>query len=174
MAFFSKEAYEGKQEYALRVAGIGIETIKEALGLDPDSEELNPIAKLSLARHTMHSSKDNNYDCFDELGYTGYADQNGLIDEVNRLNDKYKLVDFGIDKPVLPEVDTDSDEMDDLYDRFGIGREEENSDWKVCDKVYSLWRDEKNKCSNNIRNWFKKLNEKYGTDFPAYEKGLME
>ena len=193
MAYFDKETYERKRNYAHRISREGLEKIATQLVLeDPKYEnvnlddedvqdeidkeiegliyELEPIAKLSHKRHEIHSTNRGHFiaDSFDlhKVG-TEYSD-GCLIDDVNELNKKYNLVDEKIPYIKLPEVDFDIDSDEDILDYYGINisDDEDENHTNAYEALFEDWDDCINKWSDSVRKWFRKLNEKFGTDFP--------
>lgn len=193
MAYFSKDTYDRKRNYAYRISKEGLEKIAlylvsenpkyknadlddENVQDEIDSEiedliyELKPIAELSHKRHEIHSTDRRHFmsDSSDlhEVG-TEYSD-GCLIDEVNALNKKYNLVNEKIPYIKLPEVDFDIDSDEDILNYYGIdvSDDENENHTNAYETLFEDWDDCINKWSNSVRQWFKELNEKFDTDFP--------
>lgn len=192
MAYFSKEVYDRKRDYAYRISNEGLEKIAlylvaenpkyknadlsdDEISDEIDSEiesliyELKPIARLSHKRHEIHSNhSDSRMDWWDN-------EIEDIISEVNGLNKTYDLV-----KENVPSIDTDDEGVDIDWDAWlvcdtlGLNEDEylEDGNWKddkfndVYELVCEYNRDLKNKWSDSIRKWFKKINDKFGSDFP--------
>lgn len=189
MAYFSKDAYARKREYAYKVSLDSLEILAIALLADnpkyadldredPEKldslvedliEELRPIANLSHKRHEIHSTdRSHFFSDVSELVTVGNEYSDGcLIDDVNSLNRKYNLVDT--DVPIIGDVVVTSDDStEDILDYYGKDSSgDESTDHDLCySLMYDDWDSVINTWSDNVRSWFKKLNEKFGTDFP--------
>lgn len=186
MSYLSKDTYARKREYAYKTSSDGVERIASYIIADAMSpndpnaekrmdelvEELQPIAELSHKRHEIHST-DRSHFIYDssELHEIGddYSVGETLIDRVNALNDKYHLVDGyvgGFGEGVLPDFDTDTDEEILSY----YGEEPTGNDTMDHERCYELmtadWDNVINQWSRNVREWFRKLNQKVGSSFP--------
>lgn len=193
MAYFSKEIYDRKANYAHRIANEGLESIATYLvAEDPkwknadldddevsdeiDSEiegliyELEPIVELSHKRHEIHSTNRSHFisDSSDlhKIG-TEYSD-GCLIDDVNALNKKYNIVNEKIPYIKLPEVDFDIDSDEDILDYYGIdiSDDEDENHTNAYKALFEDWNSCINKWSESVRKWFKEINKKFGSDFP--------
>lgn len=171
-AYFSKDVYARKRMYADKVALEGIQRIAYILSEDGKGdyedilEELEPIEKLSHARHEMHSSSDSDMDCMDDIG-TQYSD-GSLGYDAEQVNKKYGLVP-GVSCNVgyIPEVML-TDDYDTIADYYDTTPEDIEENWNdYAERIMSEWRECKDDVSNKIRVWFYYLNEKFGTDFPS-------
>lgn len=194
MAYFSKEVYDRKRDYAYRISKEGLE--KMALYLvaenpkyknadledddvqeEIDSEiesliyELEPIAELSHERHNIHSD---NHDAHMDW-WTQETER--IISEVSELNDKYNLVNQEV-----PSIDAEDEGVDcdwdawlvcEILDLDGDEYLEDNFHFndEKFDEVYELCceynRKLKDEWSNSVRKWFKEINKKFDTDFPS-------
>ena len=165
MAYFTKEQYSRKREYAAKVA-TGYKDILVNAGMS--EEEADKLIKLSHKRHELHCASGAELrELFDELG-TQYSVEITLIDEVNNLAHKYNLPT--IPQQEIPEVDID-DDYDLIADYFGVSEEEVQKDYEESIGEYHQdilleWEKAKNKTSHDIRIFFYYINKKYGTDFP--------
>ena len=184
MAYFSKEIYDRKRDYARNIADEGLELIalyivshnKEYENYSDDDlddeiedliEELEPIKELSFARHRMHSSS--TYDSEDvELIGSEYSDGDTLIDQVNELNDTYDLVKDDLHYLDDPLVNEETYEDEDVADYFDVEEDEVTDDmtYKFVEHLRDEWNEIKDKNSEYIRSWFRELNKKFGTKFP--------
>jgi hypothetical protein len=187
-AYFSKEAYERKKEYAYRKSSGGIRAIAEYYaqqdGLTEEDNEyedavndyetiFEPVSELSHLRHEIHSSGMHyNLDFWK-------SEYETLIDEVNELNQKYELAPTDVkqfDYESLPDTEIMSNS--EICDFMGW----DESDW--LDEDGDLIVDKKNEFydnvayaisegidewSNSVREWFWYVNQKFGTDFPDKE-----
>lgn len=170
-AYFSKEAYERKKKFAQRTAGEGIRRIaeileEEGLGSADDLEiKLEPIRRLSHARHDMHSSRDSDMDCMDEIGHQ-YSD--GCLGlDAQEVNEELGLVP-GVSCNVgyIPEVSI-HDGTDMIADYYDVDASEVEDNWNdYVERIYDEWRSCKNDVSEKLRKWFRLLNERFGTNFP--------
>lgn len=187
-AYFGKDAYERKMEYAYKKSGEGIRAIaeyyaqKEGLTYDDDEYEdvvndyetiFEPIAELSHLRHEIHSSGVHSNLDFWEYQYET------LIDEVNGLNHEYDLVPKDVqylDGESLPDMDIMSNS--EICDLMGWDK----SDWldedgdllidkenMFYDNIAYAIREGIDEWSDSVREWFWYVNEKFGTDFPDKE-----
>lgn len=169
MAYYTKEEYRRKAEYAYGKSTEGITMIAAALGVD--EEELEPIARLSHTRHKIHSTAASHFACdSSELAKVGTQYSDGsMIDDVNALNRKYKLVDGDIPCIHEPEVemsvDSDEDIMD-YYDKATDGMNDDDIHAEAYDLICCDWAEIIDQWSDAVRQWFGKLNERFGTDFP--------
>lgn len=193
MAYFDKETYERKARYAYRISREGLEKIAVYLvsenpkynNADLDDEdiqdeidkkiegliyELEPIAELSHKRHEIHSTDRSHfiYGSVDlhKVG-TEYSD-GCLIDDVNELSEKYNLVNEKIPYIKLPECDTYIDSDEDILNYYGIdiSDDEDENHINAYEALFEDWDDCIDNWSHSVRKWFRKLNEKFGTDFP--------
>lgn len=195
MAYFSKEVYDRKRDYAYRISKDGLEKIALYLvaenpkykNVDWDSDdelldemdseieelidELEPIAELSHKRHEIHSTDRKHFvnDSSDlhKIG-TQYSD-NCLIDEVNSLNKKYNLVADKVPYINCVEVDFDTDSDEDILDYYGedVSDDEDENHNKAYECMFFDWDEQINKWSDSVRKWFRELNKKFDTDFPS-------
>lgn len=187
-AYFGKDAYERKAEYAYRISSEGISAIAEYYaqqdGLTYDDDEyedavvdyetiFEPIAELSHLRHNIHSSG---------LHYNldfWKSEYETLIDEVNELNEKYELAPIDVeylDYESLPDMDIMSNsEICDLMGWDETYWLDEDGDLIVdkknefYDNIAYAIREEIDRWSDSVREWFWYVNEKFGTDFPDKE-----
>lgn len=193
MAYFSKDIYDRKRDYAYRISNEGLEKIALYLvsenpkykNADLDDEdvqneidkeiedliyELEPIAELSHLRHNIHSTDRGHFiaDSSDlhKVG-TEYSD-GCLIDDVNELNKKYNLVDEKLRYISLPQCDMDIDSDEDILDYYGedISEDEDENHEKAYELLFEDWDDCINKWSDSVRQWFREINKKFDTDFP--------
>ena len=195
MANLTKEEFQRKADYANRISKEGMDKIiysiltkntteekakiiKEQIDSKTYSDEmfnlfmeLMPIADLSHKRHEIHStSVDKFVENLSELHTIGtqYSTGDSLIDDVNRINKKYHLVDD--DVPFISEVELmlDVDSTEEILEYYG----EKTSDDDDADKNRILnllvedWAEKIDSWSNSVRGWYGKLNEKFGTRFP--------
>lgn len=161
MAYFTKEQYEAKREYAARVSASNEEILANARFSDDDIETL---IKLSHTRHKLHCAKGEELRrLFDEVG-TQYSFDKTLVDFANEIAEKYNLPN--IHAPYIPEVDV-SDDNYLIAEYFDISEEElEARYFEIYNDIYELWEEAKNKVSYDIRVFFYYVNDRYGTDFP--------
>ena len=199
MAYFTKEEYQRKTEYACGVSEVGV--IKLALALatkdsgfkysdledaeiskklrlkvEPLITELQPIAYLSHARHEIHSTPRTDFlrddsevhQVMDRVG-TKYSYDISLVDEVNELNKKYQLVDAEIPCISCVEIMTSVDSTEEILENYGkeISDNEEKNEALARDLLFMDWDEKIESWSNYIKEWFGKLNQKFGTNFPA-------
>jgi hypothetical protein len=187
-AYFGKDAYGRKAEYAYRKSSEGISAIAEYYaqqdGLTYDDDEyedavndyetiFEPIAELSHLRHKIHSSGTHyNLDFWDYHYDT-------MIDEVNKLNDEYNLSQIDVeylDYESLPDIEIMSNS--EICDLMGL----DESEWldgdgdliydkknKFYDEIAWAISDEVDKWSDSVREWFWYVNQKFGTEFPDKE-----
>ena len=194
MAYFSKDIYDKKRDYAYRISSEGLEKIAETLvaedpkyknvdldddkvidSIDKDIQnliyELEPIQDLSHRRHSIHSDGD---DCHLDWWDNTIED---IIDNVNGLNKKYSLVNKQVHGIDIEEegIDFDWDNWlicdsldlneDEYLDEYGYWKDDDKKD-----EVYELTCEEnrrlKDKWSEGVREWFSGLNKKFDTDFP--------
>lgn len=181
-AFFSKEIYDRKREYAYGKTEEGLDLIAKAI-LERDNkeyteedieelvEELEPIQQLSHARHEMHSSADNTDVTYMDTIGNQYTSTVTLLQKVNDLNKKYNIVEEILpDYFNIPEVDADIDSWEEICEYYGIKYNEDDYSDMVDKAVAALTeenRKTKDKASETIRSWFAKINDKYGTNFPS-------
>lgn len=191
MAYFDKETYERKRNYAYRVSSEGLEKIANQLVLeDPKYEnadlddetiqeqieseiedliyELEPIAELSHLRHNIHS------DGHDTSFHFSFQDSE-IIDNANEINKKYNLNKNEIPYPNTEDLPSLDDDNWLLCEEFDLDEDEwldEDGDW-IGDKYEDIYemvvervREEKDRWSDSVRKWFRTLNEKFGTNFP--------
>jgi len=161
MAYFTKEQYEAKREYAARVSASNEEILANARVSDDDIETL---IKLSHTRHKLHCARGEELRrLFDEVG-TQYSCDKTLVDFANEIAEKYNLPN--IPAPYIPEVDA-SDDNYLIAEYFDISEEElEARDFEIYNDIYELWEEAKNKVSHDIRVFFYYVNDRFGTDFP--------
>lgn len=193
MAYFDRNTYDRKREYAYNVSSSGIDEIavailkKQGITTDDDNfdfelenlvEELQPIADLSHERHEMHSSRDYSDDTsyFDVLG-NQFSDD-GLLVKVNELNDKYNIVEQKLPNYFeITEIDWEAGyDLKDLCEEYDIDYDD---NWEEDSKQYNNAIEEvnialmeenrrrKDEASKIIRDWFYVINKKYGTNFPS-------
>lgn len=193
MAYFSKEIYDRKRDYAYRISNEGLEKIAlylvaenpkyknvnfesdDELLDEMDSEiegliyELEPIAELSHKRHEIHSDGDDSHmDWWD----------NEIIDiitKVTELNDTYNLINIDV-----PSIDYEDEGVDLDWDNWlicdvlDLDEDEylEDGQWidgkydEVYEKACEYNRELKDEWSDSVRKWFKEINKKFDTDFP--------
>ena len=204
MAYFSKEVYDRKREYAYRVSKEGLEIIANTLLMEEEFgtedkyneyidtltdeeyqdfeeeweskvedlvEELEPLQELSHARHEMHSSSTmGDYSIFEPFG----NQWEGLSDLLVSVNDLIKDYDLGVKKPLVeinvPEMGSD-DTREDLFDYYGYEYDLEDDDYddkesEVLDELLTDWRNAQDYYSQYLREFFGRINERFGTDFP--------
>lgn len=206
-AYFSKDIYSKKAEYAGKIAREGIEKIANDIifkkykykdwndvydklensklsdkqfdskikKLEDEIEylviELEPIRDISHARHEMHStdirSDDSAESAFYKLGTLDAYKGDFLIDKVNKLNKKYKLSKINIDIPKEPPSGFWQD-SEDILDDFGedVPDDENDANDLAYALLYNAWREIQDKVSDNIRKFFKDINNKFDTNFP--------
>ena len=185
MAYFSKEIYERKANYAYTISMEGIRAIAQYFvkkdGYSEDDEEyedmidnyaeiFEPVARLSHLRHEIHSNTQYRLLEFWDSSF------DRLIDEVNELNRKYDLAPVAVE---TMECDSFVDlimENEIVLESLGIEKEQwdkyldENGDWKddneIGDMIDRKMDENIDKWSESIRNWFGYINEKFGSDFP--------
>lgn len=166
MAYFTKEAYEGKSNYAARKNRDNREILREQ-GLNEDIIEL--LVNISSLRHELHCSSygERGNDLIGKLGGKQYSCGTELICQLN----EQKLIEEKM--PLIDETDVDFnfDSVEDILDYYEVpptDNEDENSDL-----AYKLISEDFEENVNNwnlkCRQWFGKFNEKYGTDFPSAE-----
>lgn len=187
-SYFTKDIYDRKREYAYNVSSSGIEKIAIAIlkkhgitenddnfdeKLENIVEELQPIADLSHARHDMHSTRDSvsDYEALDMIG-NEFSTGNTLLEQVNKLNEKYKIINEELPDEMTVTYLSDEDDSTDIINEailLGICDKEDTEDIDrddVIQLLYSIYSYYKNKASNIIRDWFHKINKKYETNFP--------
>lgn len=192
MAYFSKEIYDRKREYAHGIAREGLEKIALYLvaenpkykNADLDDEdvqdeidkeienlinELEPIAELSHKRHEIHSDgNDSHLDWWDN-------EIMDIIREVRELNEKYNLINKDVRGFDYEEegVDWDWDNWL-ICDVLNLDEDEylEDGQWidekkdEAYEKACEYNRELKDEWSDSVRQWFKEINKKFDTDFP--------
>lgn len=178
MAYYSKEAYEKKREFAYRTSSDSIETLAMAIlgkkeidnQVEELAKELKPIAELSHKRHEIHSTDRKHFiNDVDELTKVGNEYSDGcLINDVDELNKKYHLTDAEL--PLIGDVtvtgqDSDEDILD-YYSETPSGDEFKDHN-RAIELMVEDWDNIINSWSDAVREWFRKINEKYGTNFPA-------
>ena len=195
MSYFSKEIYQKKRDYAYTVSSKGLENVATYLvaenpkyknaDLSNDDifqeinsviedliNELEPIQQLSHKRHEIHSANRRHFvNDSSELSKIGNQYSDGcLIDDVNRLNRKYNLVKDVVKLIGDVGVSYDSDSDEEILGYYGedyVGLD----DNEIHEKAYELmvwdWDATINKWSDSVRAWFKEINKKFNTDFPA-------
>ena len=184
MAYFSKDIYDRKREYAFQQSNKGIDEIALEIlikqGTKPEDEdfdeklndlieELEPIQELSHERHNFHSSRDLDSSYFDNIGNQYNWGEDTLLSKVNDLNKKYKIIEKDLPNYFnIPEVDYDVDSIEDICDYYGIEYTELTNE--IYDKAIEMLQEDirksKDNASETIRAWFKEINNKYGTNFP--------
>lgn len=167
MAYYSKETYERKREYAANIAYDGIHRIAEATGMAEDA--LDIVAEASSLRHELHSESRKTEVIlrgkFNRVG-TQYTVDRTLADEINDLH----LIDDAFPTIIEPDI-TDDDSTQDIFDYCDekIPKDVDDEDelrWLALDLLQSCFDEAVNTWSDSVRAWFAKINEKYGTDFP--------
>ena len=165
MAYFAKDQYAGKKEYAAKVSADNEKILREA-GMSEEETEL--LIDLSHTRHELHSSRGQELrNLFDKVGHQYSADET-LVDKANKIAEKYNLPTMPA--PGIPEIDLD-DDYDMIADFFGVTKEEVEKDFEENTGEYYQdilleWEKAQNKASHDIRVFFYHVNKKYGTDFP--------
>ena len=184
MAYFSKEVYERKREYAYRQSANNLEIMAEYYaqrdGLTEDDDEyedtvadyenmFEPIAELSHLRHEIHSSGVHyNLDFWESQYET-------LIDEVNELNQKYELAPTDVkqfDYESLPDNMMSNSEIcdfmgwdeSDWLDEYGDLIDDKKDEF--YDNIAYAISEEIDEWSGSVRKWFGYVNQKFGTNFP--------
>ena len=191
MAYFSKDIYDRKRDYAYRISKEGLEKIALYLvsenpkykNADLDDEdvqdkidkeiedliyELEPIAELSHLRHNVHSDgHDTSFDF-------SFQDSE-IIDDANEINKKYNLNKNEIPHPNTEDLPSLDDDNWLLCEEFDLNEDEwldEYGDW-IGDKYEDIYemvvekvREEKDRWSDSVRQWFREINKKFDTDFP--------
>lgn len=160
MAYFSKDVYFNKMLYASKVSASNVSKLIEA-GMKEHEAEL--LAHLSHLRHKMHCSHFNEaVSLLEELG-TQYSD-GGLICDVNELVGKYGLPSIPLCD--APEIDPSNDNWL-IAEYFDVDEDEIEKNYAdFVERIDKLWKNAKDATSQNIRDFFKAVNEAYGTDFP--------
>lgn len=195
MANLTKEEFQRKADYANRISKEGMDKIiysiltkntteekakiiKEQIDSKTYSDEminlfmeLMPIADLSHKRHEIHStSVDKFVENLSELHTIGtqYSTGDSLIDDVNRINKKYHLVDD--DVPFISEVELmlDVDSTEEILEYYGEKpSDDDDADRnRILNLLVEDWAEKIDSWSNSVRGWYGKLNEKFGTRFP--------
>lgn len=186
MAYYSKDVYDRKREYAYNVSNLGIDEIaiailkKQGITTDDDNfdekledlvEELQPIVDLSHERHEMHSSRDTTDVTYMDIIGNQYNVGETLLNKVNELNKKYHIIQQTLpDYFEIPEMDVDVDDWEEICEYYGIEYDENDYNDMVEKAGNALITDNRNKkdyASETIRQWFSAINEKYGTNFPS-------
>lgn len=179
MAYFDKETYERKREYAYNRSWESKEIIAKALGIDEDDERLIALGELSHIRHEIHSTQHpeslvsgNNFELKQNCDLVGHQFSCG--GELSTLVDDLHLIDQCFPTITLPET---SDEIDTFRERIEYFGEKVPEDWddeenydELCNLCYEVeyfgCREIIDAWSKDVRDWFRQVNEKYGTSFP--------
>ena len=170
MSFYSKEEYEFKKKYADRVSTQSEDLIIEQLGLSDDSdiEDIQELSTLSHLRHTVHTEGTrfgSDISRYDEL-----------INQIYKIKDiciEYQIID-DLSDLIIPQFDripSLDDDYDMIMDLTGWNPEsyQQDGEWDydvIVDGVRNLLNDINDYWSDSIRHFFKKINEKYGTNYP--------
>ena len=133
--------------------------------------ELMPIANLSHKRHEIHStSVDKFVENLSELHTIGtqYSTGDSLIDDVNRINKKYHLVDDDVPFISVVELMLDVDSTEEILEYYGEKpSDDDDADTnRILNLLVEDWAEKIDSWSNSVRGWYGKLNEKFGTRFP--------
>ena len=195
MGYFSKEVYQRKADYAYRISTAGLDKIVYSIITENTTEEnakiikekidsktysdemlnlymeLMPISELSHKRHEIHSTSCNDFvnNIIDlhTIG-TQYSTGDSLIDEVNRINKKYHFVDDDI--PFITEVELmmDVNSTEEILEYYGEEpSDDDNADTnRVRELLATDWSEKLDYWSDSVRLWYRKLNEKFDTNFP--------
>lgn len=195
MANLTKEEFQRKADYANKISKEGMDkiiysiltknTTKENAKIIKDKidsktysdemlnlyMELMPIVDLSHKRHELHSTPTDDFisnKCELHTIGTQYSTGDSLIDEVNRINKKYHLVDDDI--PFISEVElmVDVDSTEEILEYYGEKpSDDDNADSnRVRELLAEDWCQKIDCWSYSVRGWYGELNEKFGTSFP--------
>lgn len=166
MAYFSKEVYEGKLNYASRKSRDNRDILREQ-GLNEDTIDL--LVSVSSLRHELHCSSygESSNNLIRKLGGKQYSCGTELIYQINEkklIEEKMPLIDE-------LDVDFDSDSVEDILNYYGVSAtddETENSNL-AYNYIRKDFEENINNWNLSCRQWFGKINKKYGTDFPSAE-----
>lgn len=164
MSYFTGDEYFYKRKYAGKIAKESEEKITEQTNISEDIIE--ELSQLSSIRHTLHC-----------MGHRLDGTEQELeeqIRKVKKLCESYNIIDDTSDLlipdwTIIPSLDDDTDILIELLDINESDYLDDNGDLDTdsfYDHVKNLIADIMDFWSDSIRHFFRKINEKYGTDYP--------
>lgn len=162
MAYFTKEAYEGKKEYAARRNEADKENVKTLT-----EDQHDALAWLSAVRHKLHGG-------FDEMWLSESSDHEELWNYIMDSIDKCKIKDR-LESRCLPDIDINLDEEDYISDQtydidlsiYASEDEKEEAREKAQEELAAMIE----KIDTIITDYLENIDEKHGTHYAPTGNG---
>ena len=148
MGVLSKEAYEGKREWAAR------RMVKNAENESLTEEQHEVLAWLCSFRHEWHMHAERLWS----------SENQDLFEEYEQINKKLSEVGLDIVEG-LPRAEDFPDENWYFYDYKDSGEYADLEDWMENGEEYDRFHEMHNEVNNAIERYLSEIDKKYGTEY---------